>query len=187
MRKEVRDPLASLVFVPVHRAVRFSSPEFLAAPPRRPSAPPRRRRFRRHRSLRRSALHIGASRISNRAPEPQIGLTGELPPPLAAGRRRRLATRRRQRSRAIRAVGLRSDAPVQSRRPQATVALGSRSNGSRSSQPRVNRPNPAGPGSFTENPQVFRYSQKYPSILEVFLQFSPFLYFSLEPFQIFTV
>jgi hypothetical protein len=51
-RKEVRDPPASLVFVPVHCAVRFSSPEFLAAPPRRLSAPPRRRRFRRHRSLR---------------------------------------------------------------------------------------------------------------------------------------
>jgi hypothetical protein len=48
-RKEVRDPPASLVFIPVHRVVRFSSPEFLAASLRRPSAPPRRRR---HRSLR---------------------------------------------------------------------------------------------------------------------------------------
>jgi hypothetical protein len=69
------------------------------------------------------------------SPPAQFHVQRRRPPPRAvAGRRRPLATRR-QRPRAIRAVGLRSDAPVQSRRPQATTTVRSRSNGSRSGQP----------------------------------------------------
>jgi hypothetical protein len=110
-------------------------------------------------------------------PSPPSSIPCVAPPPAAAHRRRPPPTpRHRQRSCAIRAVGLRSDAPVQSRRPQATIALGSRSIGSRSGQNLVNRSNPAGPAVLRKIPQVFRNSQIYPSTLEVFLQISPFFF-----------
>jgi hypothetical protein len=174
-RKEVRDPPASLVFVI------GTSPDFatLAAPRRRAKHP--RRRV----STATTALdRLAASRASRRR-NPRLNLTRNSrlgfrrrarrhsPPVAATGQR----TPPPHRLRAFRAVGLRSDAPVRSHRPQAISALVSRSNGSRSSQPRVNRSNPAGPAVLWKTPQVFRNSQIYPSTLEVFLQFSPFSLF----------
>jgi hypothetical protein len=48
----------------------------------------------------------------------------------------------------------------------------------------LNKPDPvnwvkpaASPGNFAEKPLSFLYLQKYPSTLEVFLQFSPFSLF----------
>jgi hypothetical protein len=45
---------------------------------------------------------------------------------------------------------------------------------------RVNSSQPvnptAGPGNFAEKPLSFLYLQKYPSTLDVFLQFSPFFF-----------
>jgi hypothetical protein len=171
-----------LVVDPVLRTARTRSSEFAAAASRAaawsvaavaspPSAPPQL-------VSPSSALRLGTACARGRAPPAQSRVQRRRPPTrIVAGRRRRLATHHRQRPCAIRAVGLRSDSPDQPRRPQATVALGSRSNRSRSGQNLVNRSNPAGFSSFTENPQIFRNSQIYPSTLEVFLQISPFSLF----------
>jgi hypothetical protein len=69
---------------------------------------------------------------------------------------------------------------IESRRilnPQATAAIGSRSNGSGSTQLESASQTPAALAVLRKTPQVSLYSQKYPSTLEVFLQFSPFSLF----------
>jgi hypothetical protein len=155
---------------------RRSSPPHRAAPPRGASPLLRLRRPHRPSWFPRRPRCILVPRVHEA--EPPSSISCAAPPPAATHRRRPPPTpRHRQCSCAIRAVGLRSDAPVQSRRPQATVALGSRSNGSRSGQNLVNRSNSAGPAVSRKIPQVFRNSQIYPSTLEVFLQISPFSLF----------
>jgi hypothetical protein len=59
--------------------------------------------------------------------------------------------------------------PASSLNPQATAAIRSRSNGSGSSQPRVNRSNPDGPSSFAENPPSFPVFTDIPFHLRSFL------------------
>jgi hypothetical protein len=81
------------------------------------------------------------------------------PPPLTAGRRRlsppaadRPLVRVPGRQIEIRRAWLNPAAPLHLQTPST---VGSRSNGSRSGQTRVNQVNPAGPGNFTENPLSF--------------------------------
>jgi hypothetical protein len=59
--------------------------------------------------------------------------------------------------------------PASSLNPQATAAIRSRSNGSGSSQPRVNRSNPVGPGSFANPPPSFPVFTDIPFHIRSFL------------------
>jgi hypothetical protein len=83
------------------------------------------------------AHHVGAIRAPNRGPEPWIGSRRPAPPLLTVSHRRLPPPAAAQRLRATCAAGSRSDAPDLTGRPaypQATAAVRSRSNGSRSSQ-----------------------------------------------------
>jgi hypothetical protein len=136
MRQEVSFAPASLVVKLEHRSTLGPSPEFpsrAAASSARAAAPvgfaaPRAAR----RCLLRAKSGIRALvRVRHR----------RTPPPLIAGRRRRFATAIGQRSRAIRAARSRSDGLDLTPSPcltRASTTVGSRSNGSRSSPPRVN-------------------------------------------------
>jgi hypothetical protein len=83
------------------------------------------------------AHHVGAIRAPNRGPEPWIGSRRPALPLLTVSHRRLPPPAAAQRLRATCAAGSRSDAPDLTGRPaypQATAAVRSRSNGSRSSQ-----------------------------------------------------
>jgi hypothetical protein len=165
--KEVRNPPASLVVVFVHRSNRGTSPDFstLAEPCRRAERP--RRRV----SAETAALDCLAASRASRGRNPCFnsctgtlvwGPAGELrrptslaaavaSPPTAASARMRPTPPDRDPA-----------DQIQSRRPQATVSLGSRSNGSRSSRPKSASQTPPALAVLRKTPQVFRYSQKYP-------------------------
>jgi hypothetical protein len=120
-------------------------------------------------------LRLGASCTLNHALELEIEFAGEITAPR---RRSPLAAGYCPAAGCLHtslAAGSRSDAPDSIQpphlNPQATTTARSRSNRSRSSQPV--KPPPA-LAVLWKTAQVFRYSQKYPSTLESFLQFSPF-------------
>jgi hypothetical protein len=132
----------------------------------RRSSSPRRRAvhpLRRVAAVSAATGHFADSRAARRClprvepcPGARVRARRRVAPPLAAaGHRVSCHPPLLGRSHAISAVGLRSDAPVQSHRPQAVSTLGSRSNGSRSGQNLVNQSDPAGPGSFAKNPPSF--------------------------------
>jgi hypothetical protein len=141
-----------------------------AAPPCRPAAPPQLRRDRRPILLRVLARFVLVPPAHHTEPRnPRLG----TPASSAAARRRAPPSptdcRSFGRLRKIPAVGLRSDAPVQSHRPHATAALGSRSNGSRSIRPcQLGQP-PRQPWQFCRKAPEFPIFTEKPFHLRSFL------------------
>jgi hypothetical protein len=110
--------------------------------------------------------------------EPPSSIPCAAPSRVVAGRRRCYVAAC-QRSCVIRAVGSRSDGPGLTPlplNPHASTAARSRSNGSRSSQPRVNRSNPADPGVFAKKPLRFPEFTKIPFHLRSFLTVQTFFF-----------
>jgi hypothetical protein len=113
------------------------------------------------------------------SPPAQSRVQRRRPPPRVVAGRRRCYVAACQRSRVIRAVGSRSDGPGLTPlplNPHASTVARSRSNRSRSSQPRVNRPNPAGPGVFAEKTLRFPEFTKIPFHLRSFLKVQTFFF-----------
>jgi hypothetical protein len=112
---------------------------------------------------------------------PRFGSRRRAPPPLVAGRRRRLPTRRRSaiacvlhRRIEIQCTGF--NLAVRAARVSPQPLDLDPTGLDRATRGQLGQPGLI-PAILQKSPCVFRYSQKYPSTLEVSLQFNPFSLF----------